>query len=162
MKVNKNSWHFKLLKKVDSGVVDKLRGGYNITLCNYFWAVVFSGLKLLAAGFGIAFAAVGITALLLMMLSGVITLFLASWLPLSPMNAHFSFVGLVLTAVVSVLFLTEWSKQLIRDGQIVPNYLKFKKSEVVVERKPNLLLDYLKAKKAKVCPLVTLEDLDEN
>ena len=158
MKVNKNSWHFKLLKKADSSVVDKLRGGHNITLCNYFWVVVFSGLKLLAAGLGITMAVVGIAALLLMMLNGIITLFFASWLPLSPTNAHFSFAGLFLTVTFGGLFLIEWSKQLIRDGQIVPDYLKFKKSEVVVERKPNLLLDYLKAKKAKACPLVTLED----
>lgn len=158
MKVNKNSWHFKLLKKVDSGVVDKLRCGDNITLCNYFWAVVLSGLKLLAAGLGITIAAVSLVALLLMMLSGIITLFFASWLPLSPTNAHFSFFGLFLTVTFGGLFLIEWSKQLIRDGQIVPDYLKFKKSDVTVEHKPNLLSDYLKAKKAKVCPLVTLED----
>lgn len=162
MKVNKNSWHFKLLKKADSGVVDKLRRGRNVTLCNYFWAVVFSGLKLLAAGLGITMAAGALVALLLMMLSGIITLFFASWLPLSSANAHFSFVGLFLTVTFGGLFLIEWSKQLIRDGQIVPDYLKFKKSEVVVERKPNLLLDYLKAKKDKVCPLVTLEYTDEN
>ena len=93
-----------------------------------------------------------------MMLCGIITLFFASWLPLSPTNVYFSFVGLFLTVTFGGLSLIEWSKQLIRDGQIVPNYLKFKKSEVTVEHKPNLLLDYLKTKKAKVCPLITLED----
>lgn len=158
MKVNKNSWHFKLLEKTGSEIVDKLYSGYNITLCNYFWGVVSSGFKLLAAGLAITILVIGITAMLLLMASGIITLFFASWLPVSSANAAFSSVGLFLIGVFGGLFFIEWSSQLISNGQIVPDYLKFKKSDIAVEHNPNLLLDYLKAKKDKVCPLITLDD----
>ena len=158
MKINKNSWHYKLLEKNASDNYYDLLNGRTVTLCNYFWSVVGYMLKTVCGWFAIAMGAMAFTWLLVSMLLGVVTLFFATWLPVNEVIADISFIGIVMNFVVIVTTVIHYGAYLIREGRIVPNYLKFTKSEKVVEAKPNLLFDYLKAKKHKVCPLLELED----
>ena len=158
MKINKDSWHFKLLESNKSDYFYVLTHGGNVTLCKYFWVVVANVLAFCGKWVGITMGCIAALSLLAVMLSGVVTFFFANWIPFNEVNARASFVGLTLTTICFICATIEAAKNMLVDGRIVPNYLKFKKSEVTVEHKPNLLLDYLKAKKAKVCPLITLED----
>jgi hypothetical protein len=70
----------------------------------------------------------------------------------------FGVVGLsmVLLAITIIGIVETWTGNI----KVVPSYLK--RTSVPLEKdkekKPSLLWEYIKAKKAKVCPLVTLKD----
>lgn len=157
MKVNKNSWHYKLMDYWDYKVIDQLLYGNNVTLCQYFWNVV--GAILQSGGFAI-------------MIVVAIALFLALFfgIVIAPINylltAYFGVPELmeglgVVTIFIFWVFLplAGGIEEYLR-GNIkgIPDWMRSTSKEIVKkEKKPNLAWEYIKAKKRKVCPLIQLE-----
>lgn len=157
MKVNKNSWHYKLMDYWDYKVIYRLRCGFNVTLCQYFWNVV--GAILQSVGFA-AMIVVAI-ALFLALVFGIV---------IAPINylltAYFGVPELMEgLGVVSIFIfwvflpLIAGCEEYLR-GNIkgIPDWMRLAPKEIVKkEKKPNLAWEYIKAKKRKVCPLIQLE-----
>lgn len=158
MKVNKNSWHYKLMDWWDYGVTVELHCGFNVTLCKYFWNVV--GAILQSVGFAI-----------MIVVAIALFAFVFAAIVIAPINylltAYFGVpelmegVGVVTIFIFWVLLpLIAGFEECMR-GNIkgIPDWMRSTpKEEVVVEKKPNLVWEYIKAKKAKVCPIVSLND----
>ena len=128
MKINKNSWHYKMNYEFSERLPK--------TLCSYFWTTVIRTLLLLV------FSAAILTTLIIL-ISPLALLFDIK----HPMQeVSFSIYGLMF-ALFLCLFI----------GAKVENY-KRNKYLIRPYKKPNILWDYLKAKKEKVCPFLEFED----
>ncbi len=158
MKISKNSWHYKMLKQGAFGCFNHYKPSNS--LCLYFWQVAFQigALFLWLPLMGFLFVSVFAVGPLLL----VATWFLAGELltsheammqilpeMLAPLIAA-GVIGLILYAAAIVAFscagLSILSKK-IRANQ-------------VVDSKPSLVIEYVKAKKQKICPI--LEFTDDN
>ena len=164
MNINRNSWHYKLLSKMDFRVARQLKyEDSNVTLCQYFWNVVAASLALTCAIIIITFVLLGSLFIVSSMITGLVIFFGASWLPVfgygSFMWANHG-VGLLLSVLVGVSFIWQTAIDQVKAGLIVPSWMKFSKQKVTPnkETKPNILFEYVKAKKNKFCPIVKLED----
>lgn len=157
MKVNKNSWHYKLMDYWDYKVIDQLLYGNNVTLCKYFWNVVGAILQ------SVGFAAMIVVAI-------VLFLALVFGIVIAPINylltAYFGVpelmegLGVVTIFIFWVFLPLAGGVEEYMRGNIkgIPDWMRFSHKEVVKkEKKPNLAWEYIKAKKAKVCPFIQLE-----
>lgn len=157
MKVNKNSWHYKLMDYWDYEVIDQLLYGNNVTLCQYFWNVVGAILQ------SVAFAAMIVVAI-------AVFVFLAFAIIIAPINylltAYFGVpelmegLGVVTIFIFWVLLPLAGGIEEYMRGNIkgIPDWMRLVPKEIVKkEKKPNLAWEYIKAKKRKVCPLIQLE-----
>lgn len=158
MKVNKNSWHYKLMDSWDYSVINRLDCGFNVTLCQYFWNVV--GAILQSIGFVILCGVV--VAMGLVVLFGTviapINFFLTGFFGVPELGPNgVSFVCLVLfwVALPIIAGVEEYMRGNIKG---IPDWMRSTSKEIVKkEKKPNLAWEYIKAKKAKICPLIQLE-----
>lgn len=157
MKVNRNSWHYKLMDHFDHNVISRLDYNQSVTLCQYFWSLIGA----LFQSIGVVLLGIGCTLMLSVIVFAVIV---------APINylltAYFGVVDitdgcggmlLVLFWIVIPLFagIEEYMRGNIKG---VPDWMRFSHKEVVKkEKKPNLAWEYIKAKKRKVCPLIQLE-----
>lgn len=164
MNINKSSWHFKLLDKMDFRVARQLKyEDSNVTLCQYFWNVVGAILKGLSIGWIIAFLVLGSLFIASSIITGLVIFFGANWLPVVEYRG-FMFanhgVGLLLSVLIGVSFIWQTAIDQVKAGLIVPNWMKSSKQVVTPKKevKPNILFEYVKAKKNKFCPIVKLED----
>lgn len=164
MNINRSSWHFKLLDKLDFKISRRLKYEDEVvTLCQYFWNVVAGVIIGATIGFIIAFLVLGSLFILSSILTGLVVFFGASWLPVLEYDS-FMFgqhsVGLALSFFLSVAFIWQTAIDQVKEGKIVPQWLKPSKQEITPkqETKPNILFEYVKAKKNKFCPVVKLED----
>lgn len=163
MNIDRNSWHFKLLDYWDFKVIRKLQRNESVTLCQYFWNVVgsillTSGVTTMALLFVSMFVWLTIGAII-----GLVIFFGASWLPVIEYGGTLdamSTIGLGVYLIFGILHTLEVAKEQLREGRIIPNWMKFSKQEATPkkETKPNILFEYVKAKKNKFCPVVKLED----
>jgi len=159
MKISKSGWLYKFHRLFGSTVYLNLQQGYNVNLCEMFWSTV--GLVCLA------------TFLLVGALSGLFIAFSILWVFLvAPytgwfINEIWAFVSLLLTISFTGVFGFLYGFKLILQsvkGEIpwlptyISKYLPEKKYTSKVKNKPNLLMEYIKAKKNKWCPLVELEE----
>lgn len=165
MNINKSSWHFKLLDKLDFKVARLLRYEDSVvTLCQYFWNVVAGVIIGATIGFIIAFLVLGSLFILSSILTGLVVFFGASWLPVLEYDSFMfgqHIVGLALSFLLSVAFIWQTAIDQVKAGLIVPDWMKFSKQVATTpkqETKPNILFEYVKAKKNKFCPVVKLED----
>lgn len=164
MNINKSSWHFKLLDMLDFKLVRKLCNGDAVTLCQYFWNVVGAILLGISTGSIITFLVLGSLFIAATMLSGLVIFFGASWLPIIEAGSFLYInhgIGLLLLALIGAAFIWQTAIDQVKAGLIVPQWLKLHKREGVKpkkEGKPNILFEYVKAKKNKFCPVVRLED----
>jgi hypothetical protein len=157
MKISKNSWHYKLNKLAQTAACYDL--SYGMSLCQYFWYTVFAVLKI-----------IGTVAVGLFMLFAVSFIFYV--FVLTPINSlsYLLFdlgfdtdieVGIIILIAELVLITLAGLLAAARgEIDVFPKWFKFKtnKPKQDKESKPNLIFEYIKAKKAKVCPLVKLED----
>lgn len=157
MKVNKNSWHYKLMDYWDYKIIYRLNLDYNVTLCQYFWTVV-----------GAILQSVGFAAMIVVAIAVFVSLAFA--IIIAPINylltAYFGVPELYegLGAVTIFLFwvviplvggIEEYHRGNIKG---IPDWMRSTSKEVVKkEKKPNLAWEYIKAKKRKVCPFIQLE-----
>lgn len=155
MNINKNSWHFKLLKHFYHEVVYDLSHGHNVTLCSYFWSVVGALLKVLAIIGGVTVVTAGVGIILYGFFGSLMYLLLPLTGPLFDYKLYE--VGLsVLIFALCITVVGGIMGAITGDMKVVPNYLKHNKTEY--NKPPSLFLSWLKAKKDKVCPLVKLEE----
>ena len=156
MKVSKKSWHYKLATSINTDVSFDLRYDSPVSLCQYLWAVVGAGFVWLVMGligllctWGLLtplaafFVAItgddfGIRFLKMSAEAGPIILLLL-WM-IVPV-----WVGTILWSSGEIDFFPKWMKLNIR-----PRAKK--------EKQPSLVVEWVKAKKAKVCPLVEVID----
>lgn len=133
MKVNSNSWHYKLLNHVLSDSADEVRKG-SVGLCEYFWKVCWS-----------AFLGVGIIALAIFF-SFTLVAPLLYWAGV-PLLLDFVAVGVFWYAIAGMCLSIAGVR-----------YVYLKWSYRVGDRPPSLLMERIKAHKAKVCPLIEFEE----
>lgn len=158
MKISKNSWHYKMLNQGAFGLFEKRYPSQS--LCLYFWQVVYQigALFLWLPFMGFLFVSVFAVGPLLL----VATWFLAGELltshqavmqilpeMLAPMVAA-GMLGLVLYVFVIVAFFCAGLS-------VLPKKIR---TNQAVDSKPSLVIEYVKAKKQKICPI--LEFTDDN
>lgn len=137
MNLNSNSWHFRLVKHVLPSSSFDIRWRGQVSLCNYFWLVAWA-----------MFVTTLMTCVAVGMVSGAVWLMVCAplvWLFTGAL-ADAAFVGAVI-----------WGGMVFA---ILADYIERKLSERghrIVHKKPNLLVEYVKAKKAKVCPILKVE-----
>lgn len=149
MKVNKNSWHYRLLTGDIFGIQGVNSWNVNSYLCLYFWQVVFMLLwKGVALFFLTPFVINSLLILPLVSTLGVITTGVI-------VQGDTGLTVLVMELIVIIVFVIVWA------GLSLYTFLKDKTDLVgVVEKEPNLFVEYIKAKKNKLCP--TIEFVEED
>lgn len=160
MKIDKNSWHFKLLDYFDCNITYKLSRGYNVTLCQYFWNVVGALIRGFALGF--AFLFIGLfscAAIWAVILMPINYLFISYFgVEVFEDNGYF---GLGMLVVFWMVIPTIVGCGDYVDGRmkLFPKWMKLSSvnTKPRAEKKPSLIVEYLKAKKSKICPLIELE-----
>ena len=152
MNLSKNSWHYKFNKAVDWSGCGEFKYKTRFSLCGYFWLTMFN-----------IFVKIPV-----MFIGGVLLLSVLSF------AAHFVFYAPVVWAVslfgvnLPVVFATFHESWVI--GQFVMIclsgiglYVIYKRNTHLFQSdkpsyKPNIFLEYLKAKKRKVCPIIEVVD----
>lgn len=167
MKINRDSWHFKLIQEYDRDLAWELKHGFRISFCKYFWCVMWCFPKLLALFLMLALlAAMAFTGFCLLIVYPLNFLLIGLFdIVLLEDTSGIGSFGMVLSLMLTVCLSFAMAFQ--GDLKVVPKYLKLPakepKPKVNIDKKPNIFLEYIKAKKAKMCPLVTLqENTDEN
>lgn len=157
MKVNKNSWHYKLMNYFNFDIIVDLRYGSNVTLCRYFWNVIGSIIALLGA-ITLGICATALASLVLMaFVIAPISYLTQSYLGFGWDTA--SEIGVVMIWICWVVlpFFVGLEDAIKGNMKVFPNWMKIKLPEPAPETKPNILVEYVKARKNKFCPLVELD-----
>lgn len=143
MKVNKNSWHYRLLTGDIFGIQGVNYWNVSSSLCLYFWQVVFVLLwKGVALFFLIPFV---INALLIMPLVSTLGVITTGVM----LQEDTGLIILVIELIVIIGFVITWAELSLY------TFLKDKTDLAeVVEKEPNLFVEYIKAKKNKLCPII--------
>jgi len=149
MKVNKNSWHYRLLTGDIFGIQGVNSWNVSSSLCLYFWQVVFMLLwKGVALFFLTPFVINSLLILPLVSTLGVITTGVI-------VQGDTGLTVLVMELIVIIVFVIVWA------GLSLYTFLKDKTDLVgVVEKEPNLFVEYIKAKKNKLCPIIEFVEED--
>lgn len=160
MKFDKNSWHVKLNKEYGSNSVKtSIRYGDRISLCEYFWSTVVTVLSLTA--FVVVLAAISSLSVYVAICTAA-TLFSTAtgiwfdWISYDLGLGLIVFSFLVSLAVFIVALFDKETKWL---PVYITKYFKTSENTKVTKQKdkPNLFVEWIKAKKAKVCPLIEIE-----
>ncbi len=143
MKVNKNSWHYRLLTGEIFGIQGVNYWNVSSSLCLYFWQVVFVLLlKGVALFFLIPFV---INALLIMPLVSTLGVITTGVM----LQRDTGLTILVIELIVIICCVITWA------GSSLYTSLKDKTDLAEgVEKEPNLFVEYIKAKKNKLCPII--------
>lgn len=154
MKVNMNSWHFRLVE----GFLD---GDASRSLCVYFWQVAFRVIFLVVVGAAL-WGAFGFVALAASVVNGWIDPNLTPLWIKGCVAAFGAFVVLALFAlciVVITLVMFGISKSILVVGDLFSRWGDSKE-----EQEPGVFVSYVKAKKEKICPIIefTYGDEDES
>lgn len=149
MKVNKNSWHYKLLTGDIFGIQGVNSWNVSSSLCLYFWQVVF---MLLWKGVALFFLTpFVINSLLILPLASIFGLITTGVI----VQGDTGLTVLVMELIVIIVFVIVWA------GLSLYTFLKDKTDLAeVVEKEPNLFVEYLKAKKNKLCPIIEFVEED--
>jgi hypothetical protein len=158
MKVNKSSWHYRLMNYFNFKITDDLDYNRNVTLCRYFWNVVGSLISLLGGVLvGIAVAGIMCLALFAFLIAPI------SYLTQSYFGFGWDFatdLGFIMIWIIWVIvpFFMGLEATIKGNMKVFPNWMKIKPPEPAPDNKPNLLVEYVKAKKSKFCPLIELDE----
>ena len=143
MKVNKNSWHYRLLTGDIFGIQGVNSWNVSSSLCLYFWQVVF---MLLWKGVALFFLTpFVINSLLILPLVSTLGLITTGVI----VQGDTGLTVLVMELIVIIVFV------IVLAGLCLYTFLKDKTDLAdVVEKDPNLFVEYIKAKKNKLCPII--------
>ena len=146
---NKKSWHYKFNKwatKQTSG--PWINAIYCESICPYFWSTLWNitWVLILALIFYSISSIAGATFLNMTEVSSVDL----SWLWLVGVGGIACVVALFLLVAVSVYFILEGKKKVVSKV--------FSKKEDGKTKEPNVFIEWLKAKKDKVCPMIEFKD----
>lgn len=141
MKINKKSLWFQWHEIFETSSYKRLERGDSVNLCVYFW----QGMMYLVYIAVVLVAALVCILHILVFLSGPYT---GYWGP-----GEVSELGAILTCTLLVMMCIMGAVAYRLDMmEVFPKWLKFGES------KHNVLVEYLKARKAKFCPMIELED----
>ena len=143
MKVHKNSWHYRLLTGDIFGIQGVNSWNVSSSLCLYFWQVVF---MLLWKGVALFFLTpFVINSLLILPLVSTLGLITTGVI----VQGDTGLTVLVMELIVIIVFV------IVLAGLSLYTFLKDKTDLAdVVEKDPNLFVEYIKAKKNKLCPII--------
>lgn len=165
--MKQNSWHFKLHKFLGTSTYYSLRYGKQVGLCEYFWKTIIAMLLFIAV--------VGVCSLVLFatVLNPIIYLFTTlSGLGLGYYDSDLLELGMIFIWI-NLACISWIGAGLAAEGRIkvFPKWFpvdrwvdfsklkaKFSSKEDNTTKEPSLILQYLKAKKDKFCPMLKLED----
>lgn len=143
MKMSVNSWHFRIYNYVN---------GYpsHISLCKYFWSAIGSTLILPLVALWRLFSVDTQDKITLSICIGVLVAFNIAW-------AWFNWLALLsvyggIGAMLGIIYGVNWLKNKFYHPK--PKPPKAKKPKTVKAKHPNIVLEYLKARKRKVCPII--------
>lgn len=133
MKISKKSWHYRFLKAQ--------RRAVPVSLCPYFWAVVFEALKMLVIGASLLVIAMFVAMVLFVTPIGY--MFDASWVTEKEIGASVTFWAaiIIMTTV----------------GGTRHFYRRLRQNRPVVHKESNIVTAYIKARKEKICPMLEFE-----
>ncbi|QAX98093.1 hypothetical protein [Pseudomonas phage PaGz-1] len=135
MKINKNSWHMRLHRALETPVYLNITSGWKITtLCSYFWQTVLLVVWLAATVVSLA-AVVG--SVLYSLILGPLTGYV--------LGSTLAVMGFVWIGIIAI-FYGVW---------VFYRLARLMSSEST--SKDGILVAYLKAKKSKFCPIVEVE-----
>lgn len=148
MKINTNAWHFKILSEKDKSRI--LTAG-DVSLCLYFWRVVFGTLMHIAA-FGVL-AAAAVVISFFVYATGYIYYFTIAYGVFDVMSFDRDMLDSSIALnvlgvfVVSTYLIVSHTIEVIRrfSGRVRP------------EKEPTLIGSYIHAKKQRVCPYLEVE-----
>jgi len=135
MRVKINSWHYKLICFADFGIPNNL--------CAYFWKVVFSALFLVAMAIFVLFLAATATI--------AVTSFI--WVWFFGIEYEIGIFAMIMYCFVGFFILH--SKSYPQRGIWAVEIVGRREST-----EPNLLIEWIRAKKQKICPMI--EFIDES
>lgn len=141
MKISKDSWHYKLI----AITTNKFEPQSN-SLCIYFWQVVWSALKIV----GIVTTTAFVVMFVVFCLTYPVTQF--GWVEGNILNAILS---VAVWCFVLLLIKDALTDYLPHDSILLKDVMPKRDEE---RKKSSILAEYLKAKKAKVCPTLEFED----
>lgn len=138
MILSRNSWHFKLASSVFTDTMWDAGYTGRISLCSYFWLVVLAGIVNLAALACLAVAVIcGVS---IMVVAPIVWLF-------TGLAATQAGVGAIIWGVLASAtfchYLEKWWKNRNRSKP--------------APKQSNILVEYIKAKKSKVCPIMEVK-----
>ena len=157
MKVSTKSWHYWLNKKMKSEVFYE----ETVTLCTYFWATVWSVLKVFGNFVWVVAIVLGL------LLTGVIIANILTFLSTAITGICFGWVdyngAFGITIIICGMSLIVGGMLCINNHiDFAPEYIKkhFRKTKTTIlkESKPSLVVEMYKAHKSKWCPLIEIED----
>lgn len=160
MNINKDSWHVKLHKWMETETYRDLHYNRPVGLCWYFWATIGALLKLIG---GVLVGTILLCALgyaVIMILSPLYFLF-ASYTGWHFLSDDYYETSLLVMIVLWIIFplVVGVIASLSGEMRVVPNWMKLDKHYTPAKPKqPSLVWEYIKAKKSKVCPIVKLEE----
>lgn len=143
MIISKNSWHYKIITEKFCFLQPILYPSNN--LCLYFWSVIFRFIQGISTYLVLASPIVSLIVVFLMDSQNV-PLFVGLW-------AFTGFIVSGITLVFALVFIgvivVDYSNKLIK---------KHSPKTSKKEKKPNLFIAYIKAKKQKICPIIEFKD----
>lgn len=142
MKIKQSSWHFGLV----SSFFTSIEYEHNVSLCKYFWMLVFSILVSAVLGVFLCFI---LTAFITFLTYPIWQFVLGS-------NIVVGFSSLLVWIVFGKALQEEFGDSTANwNINVLPHVYTGRTNKKVKE--PNVLIEYLKAKKNKVCPLLEIE-----
>lgn len=143
MEISKQSWHYKLVCNFNNEPSN--------SLCKYFWQVVGSALIWLIM------TVIGLSMAIVTTLFPIAAIIIAYFYPSDViMEESFIlsevFIGGALLLMVYAIVTMYWAVK--RIGQFI--YRKYKK-KAKPDKEPNVAIEYIKAKKQKICPTLNFK-----
>lgn len=138
MKINKKSWHYKLIRSIMNEPEY-----YYQTICKYFWALV-----------GSILAWIGILLVIAILSTGFV--YVAFIVPLASPGLFETFWSMVLWTFMgyNAIKIARGVKEYYSDNFFFTTIYERPRKK---EQKPNIVAEWLKAKKAKICPFIDFE-----
>lgn len=183
MKINKNSWHYKLLTEHLGFYLGKYS---NWSLCRYFWTVVFAipvfifiilpGIAFIKLNDAISTRAWYVSIIVFTTMFWYSLFFLLGYnieignakpLIFTPEYTHYTAgleMSIILGTAVNIaslfMILVVYNENHYKYREKKKKPLDVEDLEKMKDKQPNILIEFLKARKNKICPLVTFVDPD--
>jgi hypothetical protein len=157
MKLERNSWHMHLVKSFSTNKWFDILDDGKVSLCSYFWTVAFAMLKLLSCVFILlAMVVIIFCVIATMFITPLIVLDLVSLSSLGITDEDVG--GIVIIGTIGYLTVIIAMSNIYGDRIINWLQLKLSKTEPQKKESNSLIINYIKAKKQKVCPILHVEN----
>lgn len=154
MKISTNTWHYKM----NEYVYDMLNKNISNSLCGYFWQTVFAPIIVFI------FTVLGLLAIIILSwgafyLVGALFSQLLVWINVLPesftllknvFNWRFIPMSILFDVLVVGVFYSKHKYSSYKERKIE----EAKEKGIQIDSKPLLVVEYIKAKKRKICPLI--------